>query len=163
MTEKTTEITGEVVSDLSSTEPFELVGTPELFTDWANDARMEAAEDFNEDQAAIHAWMEADDELRLAALERAMTLADAEELIGTARQVANEHMRRAERARNLVMIVAARLGRESEGLRASETKKAVPVVNPAMANRPEGAREPVPAKTRAMPVASSPSSLPSAL
>lgn len=131
-----------------------------LFTGWANSTQHE---DFNHDQAAVHEWMEASDQLRLEALETAMTLADAEELIATAKKVASEHSRRAERARNLVMIVAARLGREVKTLEAAETKKAVPVANPALANRPEGAREPVPTKTRAMPVASSPSNLPSAL
>lgn len=71
--------------------------------------------------------MEATDEERLRALETAMTIADAEELIATARTVASEHTRRAERARNLVTIIAARLGREAEALTASETMKAVPV------------------------------------
>lgn len=132
----------------------------ELFTSWADGDRMEAAEDFNEDQAAVHAWMEATDELRMEALETAMTLADAEELIGTAKQVASEHMRRAERARNLVTIVAARLGREADALTASDPVtigKAVPVVG---TQKPQGART----ATRPIPT-SSPSSaeLPSAL
>lgn len=99
----------------------------ELFTDWANDDRLDAPESFDEDQAAVHEWMEADDKLRLEALETSMTLADAEELIATAKSVASEHMRRAERARNLVTVIAARLGRQAEALTASETMKAVPV------------------------------------
>lgn len=131
---------------------------PALITDWANSITPES---FDHDQAAVHQWMEADDETRLHALETQMTLADAEELAATARALASEHTRRAERARNLVTIIAARLGREADALRASnpvEKGLAVPVVS-----RPEGAREPIPAKTRAMPVASSPSNLPSAL
>lgn len=134
--------------------------TAPLFTTWANDKRMDAPDDFNEDQAAVHAWMEADDALRLEALETAMTLADAEELIGTARQVASEHMKRAERARNLVAIVAARLGKEATQLEAMETKKAVPVANAGARLTPKSA---APA-TRPIPTGSpSAADLPSAL
>lgn len=131
-----------------------------LFTGWANSTQHE---DFNHDQAAVHEWMEASDELRLEALETAMTLADAEELIATAKKVASEHSRRAERARNLVTIIAARLGREAAELEKVETAKSVPVVNPQLANRPQGARA-TGTPTRAIPTGSpSSAELPSAL
>lgn len=112
--------------------------TPALITDWANSV---VPESFDRDQAAVHQWMEADDETRLHALETQMTLADAEELAATARALATEHARRAERARNLVTIIAARLGREAEALNASETMKSVPV---------QGAQKPAPTATRKM-------------
>lgn len=131
---------------------------PALVTDWANSLTPES---FDRDQAAVHQWMEADDETRLHALETQMTLADAEELAATARALVNEHTRRAERSRQLVAFIAARLGREAKALQASE-----PAEKPIGAKlHPEGAREATP--TRAMPTqprpASSPTSLPSAL
>lgn len=100
---------------------------PELVTEWANSTD---PENFDADQAAVHDWMEASDDLRLEALETAMTIADAEELIATARAVATEHSRRAERARNLVTIIASRLGREADALNAIDpttTGRAIPV------------------------------------
>lgn len=115
--------------------------TPALITDWANSV---VPESFDRDQAAVHQWMEADDETRLHALETQMTLADAEELAATARALATEHTRRAERARNLVTIIAARLGREAEALHAVDpvtVGKAVPV---------QGAPKPAPTATRKM-------------
>lgn len=134
----------------------EAADVPALVTNWANSLTPES---FDHDQAAVHRWMEASDEERLHALETQMTLADAEELAATARALSSEHSRRAQRARDLVTIIAARLGREADALKASETTKAVP------AQHPQGAREATP--TRAMPTqprpASSPTSLPSAL
>lgn len=100
---------------------------PELVTEWANSTE---PENFDHDQAAVHEWMEAGDDTRLEALETKMTLADAEELAATARQVAIEHGRRAERARNLVTIIASRLGREADALKAIDpttTGRAIPV------------------------------------
>lgn len=150
MTEKTdkTEKTEPEVIDAEVVEAEDTVKPDvQLFTTWANDARMDAADDFNEDQAAVHAWMEADDALRLEALETAMTLADAEELIGTARQVASEHMKRADRARNLVAIVAARLGKEAEALTASDPSTVAKNPQPGLAQP----RKASPTATRQMP------------
>lgn len=104
--------------------------TTKLMTKWAADERLNAPEDFGEDQAAVHSWIEAPEEMRMDALQAHMTLADAEELIATAKHVAIEHSRRAERASNLVTIVAARLGRQAEALNAIDPTtigKAVPV------------------------------------
>lgn len=119
-------------------EPRAVETTPALVTDWANSLTPES---FDRDQAAVHQWMEADDETRLHALETQMTLADAEELAATARALASEHTRRADRARALVTIIAARLGREAEALNASETMKSVPV---------QDAPKPAPTATRKM-------------
>lgn len=149
-------ITGENEMTDKKTQEAEDATVPALVTNWANSLTPES---FDHDQAAVHRWMEASDEERLHALETQMTLADAEELAATARALSSEHSRRAQRARDLVTIIAARLGREADALKASETTKAVP------AQHPQGAREATP--TRAMPTqprpASSPTSLPSAL
>lgn len=137
-----------VVSDLSSPEPVELVGepVPALFTGWASNERLDAPDSFDEDQHAVNNWAQADSEQRIYAIENEMRLADAEELIATAKGVAIEHMKRADQARQLVKIVAARLGREAEALHAVD---------------PETVGKAVPTQTKAMPVPAR--NLPSAL
>src|SRR5690625_825342 len=135
----TAEANGHVID-----EPVEVAAIPgELFTAWATST---TPENFDHDQAAVHDWMEATDEERLEALETAMTIADAEELIATAKAVAIEHNRRAERARSLVTVITARLGREAEALNASD-----PVTRGLASNTVEGTKpQPAPTATRKM-------------
>lgn len=90
------------------------VPQPAVRTDWASDERMEASPSFDLDQADVNAWVNALPETREAALERTMTLADAEELIATCESVAKQHEVRAGEARSLAATVAQRLGRSSD-------------------------------------------------
>ena len=117
---------------------------PALFTGWASNKRLDAPDSFDEDQHAVNNWAQADNEQRIYAIENEMRLADAEELIATAKGVAIEHMKRADQARQLVKIVAARLGREAEALHAVDPEtvgKASPVVTLAEPSVTEVARE----------------------
>lgn len=120
-------------------------------TDWASDERMEASESFDDDQADVNGWVNALPETREEALERTMTLADAEELIATCETVARQHEERAAEARTLAASVAQRLGRTGEKFKTTAT---VPKpVAAAFAGRPEGARASVSTDTRVMPTA----------
>lgn len=65
--------------------------------------------DFDVDQIAVHAWTQAPEGDRGAAVEHAMTLSDIEELIESARLVENEHLKRAKLARDLFEALTMRL------------------------------------------------------
>lgn len=78
-----------------------------LLTGWA-DAQIEP--NFDHDQAAVHEWVEHDTKAREEILVSKMTIADAEELIATAENVAAEHSKRSRQALALAETVAKRLG-----------------------------------------------------
>lgn len=80
-----------------------------LITGWA-DATI--PEDFDHDQAAVHAWTETEPREREKTLIAEMTIADAEELIATCHAVAKSHRERADAANALAAEIAHRLGYE---------------------------------------------------
>lgn len=88
-----------------------------LVTSWANSTD---TQNFDDDQANIDNWATIDSQIQCNVLETRMTLADAEELIATCRDVATEHEARAERARKLARTVADRLGRARDQAQAAD-------------------------------------------
>lgn len=147
------------------------IDAPELTTGlrtlWANSVALPS---FDADQIDIALWSQADLDTQTdlkghqsdgaLALEEHMTLADAEELIATARSVAKEHEKRAEAARHLADRIALRLGREAVYVNRSapaiapETEWTEPLESPFIPQYVEPAEpESLNTATTALPVA----------
>lgn len=150
MTENTTPETDETTE--ASLAEYAADAEPQVTvrTDWASPERMEGIESFDEDQADVNAWVNALPETRTEALERTMTLADAEELIATCATVALQHERRADEARALAATVAQRLGREAGKVGVNATTKPTAGI---ATQHPVGARAVEQTHTAVMPTA----------